>query len=195
MKGLAFAGILLLLISCHAIPQDQISSPTSTPSPTSTFLPYSKPTNTAQLSLTPSNIPKPTTTTVSGMTSGNSTKDWIGSYYRNTTLTEPFGFERVDDEISFDWGVSSPAPNIPKDNFSISWIKCLNFKPRLYTLTAETNENTRLAVIVNNIFVFESDFGESGEVSVDFYGPAGNHCIKLELTHETGPAFVEFTYK
>jgi hypothetical protein len=132
---------------------------------------------------------------MSGVTVGHPSLDWTGRYYPNTTLTQPFGHERIDDEIEFDWGESSPAPNIPEDNFSVFWIRCINFQSRMYTFTANTNENTRLVVFVNNIFVLESGFGESGEISIDFLGPAGNHCITLELTHEIGPAYVYFSFE
>ena len=195
MKRLFLVSLLFILANCNTTPLSQDIASTPTPSPTKTLLPTLTPSNTVMPSQTPTSTSQPTATTVSGVTAGYSSLDWTGRYYPNTTLTEPFGHERIDDEIEFDWGESSPAPNIPEDNFSVFWIRCINFRPRMYTFTANTNENTRLVVFVNNIFALESGFGESGEVSIDFLGPAGNHCITLELTHETGPAYVFFSFE
>jgi hypothetical protein len=46
-----------------------------------------------------------------------------GQYYNNSTFTEPPTFTRIDPQIDFDWGLSSPDPNIITnvDAFSVRW--------------------------------------------------------------------------
>ncbi len=42
-------------------------------------------------------------------------------YFANKTLAGVPAVTRVDREVSFDWGVMSPAPGIPVDDFSARW--------------------------------------------------------------------------
>ena len=44
----------------------------------------------------------------------------LGFYFANTILAgDPF--VRLDETINFDWGSDEPAPELPKDNFSVIW--------------------------------------------------------------------------
>jgi beta-glucosidase len=42
-------------------------------------------------------------------------------YFANMTLAGPPAVTRVDREVNFDWGMLSPAPDIPADDFSARW--------------------------------------------------------------------------
>jgi len=42
-------------------------------------------------------------------------------YFANKTLAGAPAVTRVDREVNFDWGMSSPAPGIPADDFSARW--------------------------------------------------------------------------
>jgi beta-glucosidase len=42
-------------------------------------------------------------------------------YFANKTLAGAPAVTRVDREVSFDWGMMSPAPGIPADDFSARW--------------------------------------------------------------------------
>ena len=42
-------------------------------------------------------------------------------YFANRNLEGPPVLKRVDKEVNFDWGMTSPAPVVPTDNFSARW--------------------------------------------------------------------------
>jgi beta-glucosidase len=42
-------------------------------------------------------------------------------FFANKNLEGPPALKRIDKEVNFDWGVSSPAPGIPVDDFSARW--------------------------------------------------------------------------
>jgi uncharacterized protein YraI len=67
----------------------------------------------------------PTPTRTSTPTSGGPppVNSWQGQYYDNASLQGTPVLTRTDLEINFDWGLSSPAPNIPADNFSVRWTR------------------------------------------------------------------------
>lgn len=123
--------------------------------------------------------------------SSNSDNPWQGKYYANTEFKEPPAFERDDDTLTFDWGNSNPAPNMPTDYFTIRWRKCANFEERYYTFTATTDYYFLIAY-VDDIKILEA---RNGTETLDYYMPGGNHCIKVEYSHTLYDAYVYFNYK
>jgi hypothetical protein len=51
---------------------------------------------------------------------------------------------RNDPAIDFNWGLGSPDPRVPVDNFSIRWTRRVNFDTGNYQFFARTADGVRL---------------------------------------------------
>jgi hypothetical protein len=71
---------------------------------------------------------------------------WRGEYFDNLWLGGAPVLTRSDRSIDFDWGYGSPDPRIPRNNFSVSWTRTVDFQPGLYRFTAKTDDGVRLWV-------------------------------------------------
>ncbi len=66
-------------------------------------------------------------------------------YFANRDLSGTPALIRVDSEIAFDWGVGSPAPEIPTDNFSARWTgKLVAPVSGTYALGATADDGVRV---------------------------------------------------
>ncbi|MGQ9516086.1 MAG: PA14 domain-containing protein [Anaerolineae bacterium] len=53
--------------------------------------------------------------------------DWRGEYYANPNLTGSPALVRDDPSIEFDWTTAPPAPFMPPVNFSVRWVRWVDF--------------------------------------------------------------------
>lgn len=51
---------------------------------------------------------------------------------------------RDDAEITFDWGEGAPISSMPADNFSVSWVRHIEFKPDYYRLNVRSDDGVRV---------------------------------------------------
>ena len=66
-------------------------------------------------------------------------------YFANRDLSGTPALTRVDPEVSFDWGVGSPAAEIPVDNFSARWTgKLVAPVSGIYALGATADDGVRV---------------------------------------------------
>lgn len=73
--------------------------------------------------------------------------NWNASYYNNFSLDGAPVAQRVDPQIHFTWGSSSPIPNVlPADNFSVRWNKELALPAGNYAFTTTVEGGVRLYV-------------------------------------------------
>jgi hypothetical protein len=72
--------------------------------------------------------------------------EWLGEYYGNRWLGGAPAFTRSDPAIDFDWGYGSPGGGLPRDNFSVSWRRTIDFEPGSYRFTTTTDDGVRLWV-------------------------------------------------
>ncbi|GIK56837.1 MAG: SH3 domain-containing protein [Chloroflexi bacterium] len=73
--------------------------------------------------------------------------NWDAAYYNNFSLDGSPAMTRIDPQIRFTWGSSSPQPNlVDANNFSVRWSKTLNFSPGTYTFKTTVEGGTRLWV-------------------------------------------------
>ena len=75
--------------------------------------------------------------------------DGLNSEYFNGKNFDTRVLQRTDAQVSFDWGVASPAPSVNADNFSVRWS---GFVEPLYsgTYTFFTNTDDGARLWVNN---------------------------------------------
>ncbi|MBK8987675.1 MAG: hypothetical protein IPM39_16620 [Chloroflexi bacterium] len=113
---------------------------------------------------------------------------WIGEYYANRDLTGPPAFIRQDGSIAFDWGANSPN-GLPADNFSIRWVREVEFANQAYEFQARADDGVR---------VFENN-----NALIDRWGPndgtetfrrevvlSGRRTIRVEYFEGAGNALV-----
>jgi len=68
-----------------------------------------------------------------------------GEYFANRNLEGEPVLVRVDKEILFDWGLGSPDPKVPPDNFSVRWTgKLIPPETRVYEIYARTDDGVRV---------------------------------------------------
>jgi beta-glucosidase len=68
---------------------------------------------------------------------------------------------RIDSVIDFSWGLNSPAPEVPKDQFSVRWTgKIISPETRVFSLVTRTDDGARL--YLDNQLLFE-DWTKHGE--------------------------------
>lgn len=67
-----------------------------------------------------------------------------GEYFANTKF-QGTPLVRIDKEVNFDWGLGSPDPSIPSNNFSVRWTgKLIPPETRVYEIYARTDDGVRL---------------------------------------------------
>jgi hypothetical protein len=111
---------------------------------------------------------------------------WKGEYFNNSDFLDPVAYTRNDPTPVFDWKESNPAPNIPIDNFSVRWTRCMDFEGRDYIFTVRADDHAR--GLLDDIQVLES--APNANVETPFAVPAGRHCIKIEYREDAGPASI-----
>ncbi|MBN1693831.1 glycoside hydrolase family 3 C-terminal domain-containing protein [candidate division WOR-3 bacterium] len=88
-------------------------------------------------------------------------KGMIGQYFNNMDLESLPVLTRLDSIINFRWGENSPAPEVPKDQFSVRWTgKIIPPETRVFSLGTRTDDGSRL--YLDNKLLFE-DWTDHGE--------------------------------
>jgi PKD repeat protein len=113
--------------------------------------------------------------------------DWRGEYYSNPDLAGAPVLVRNDVSISFDWGLGSPAPEVPADNFSVRWTRRLNFTPGAYRFYARADDGLRLFVD-NALLLNEWRDSSPTTYAAEVYLTGGDHDLRLEYYERGGGA-------
>lgn len=118
--------------------------------------------------------------------------DWKGEYFNDIYLQGPPLLVRNDVQVNFNWGLDSPDPKVPADNFSVRWTRRLNFEAGDYIFQARTSDGVR--IYLDNILVlnewrdtegyptYASRFNNLG---------AGPHTVTVEYYERGGIAYAE----
>lgn len=108
------------------------------------------------------------------------TDAWRGEYFGNIDLSGAPLLTRADSDIGFDWGLGSPAPNIPADYFSVRWTRKITFDKGSYVFCAMADDGVRLYV--------------DGARLIDEWHPSNglSYCATTELTKGAHEVKVEY---
>lgn len=116
---------------------------------------------------------------------------WQAEYFSNDNWQAPPVFTRVDPEPVFDWQEGSPSPDIPADNFTVRWTRCLDLEERYYIFMADGDDFVR--VLVDDVLVLYTPV--YANVPIPFAVTAGQHCIKVEYRDSIIVARVSFSFQ
>jgi len=107
--------------------------------------------------------------------------NWLGEYYPNPYLQEPWLFTRENAEIDFDWGGGSPDSRLSSNNFSVRWTKKLFFDSGDYKFFAETQADDWVKVSIDGWTVIE-EYRKDGGREEGFFSNLGGgfHTVEVE---------------
>jgi PKD repeat protein/uncharacterized protein YgiM (DUF1202 family) len=135
----------------------------------------------------PTATPTPTSTPVV-------ISDWRGEYYNNPGLGGNPVLVRNDVAINFDWGVGSPAPGVPADNFSARWSRSLSFPAGVYRFYARTDDGVRLW-IDGALVIDQWHDGAPTTYTADVNLADGSHNIRMEYYERGGGALAQLAWE
>lgn len=116
--------------------------------------------------------------------------NWRGAYYNNRTLSGTPVLVRDDRAVTFDWGVESPAPEVPPDNFSVRWSRTVTLEAGTYRFHALADDGVR--VWVDDLLVIDEWHLSTGETdyTADIHLARGSYNIRIEYYEAGGEARV-----
>jgi uncharacterized protein YraI len=121
---------------------------------------------------------------------------WTGEYYNNAYLSGDPVLTRQDGVIAFNWGVSSPAPEVKTDNFSIRWATDPYFEAGTYRFYILADD--QVALRVNFPYQPQIDTINNPSVgqilSADVTLKAGVHHVQVDYREVTGNAYIYVTW-
>ena len=121
-------------------------------------------------------------------------RNWRAEYYANPDLSGPPRISRVDATVNHDWGLGSPALDIPRDNFSARWTTITHFEKGSYLFILNVDDGAR--VWINGELIIDAwtigykedvkakiRLPESGdyEIQVAYFEHIKNAKIHLEI--------------
>ena len=115
------------------------------------------------------------------------------TYYANQTLTGTPVLTRCEDAIANQWGVGSPAPSVPAENFSARWTTNPTLAAGTYRFTARADDGVRVRVdgqLVVDGWVPQAPTTYVGEVALT----AGAHEIVVEYFEASGGAVAQVSW-
>ena len=125
-------------------------------------------------------------TITESQSSGSQTfSDWKGEYFNNINLSGTPVLVRNDKSVNFNWGSSSPFPNIVQDDlFSVRWSRSVVLNAGTYQFSTFSDDGVRL--YVNDQLVLDKWTTSPGRVDGTVTIPGGQTDIRLEFFEMRG---------
>jgi len=114
---------------------------------------------------------------------------WTGEYFANQDLSGAPALIRSDPSINFNWGLGSPASNLPADHFSVRWTGTFTFDPAYYEVAANADDGIRVTIDGNLVIDQWHDNGGFNTYTADM-PLSGTHTFVVEYYEDTGFALV-----
>ncbi len=115
---------------------------------------------------------------------------FLAQYFQGVNLSGPPLLQRLDSQIDFDWGQTSPDALIPAEFFSARWIKNETFEAGRYRFSTISDDGVRLYVD-GQLLIDEWNDHTTKFDSRDLDLSAGFHEIKMEYYEAGGGAIVK----
>jgi hypothetical protein len=124
---------------------------------------------------------------------GGAKEFFVGEYYKDQDLSELYTV-RQDLLINFAWGTGRPMDGMPRDHFSVRWLKCVEFAGGTYRFTADFDDGARVWVDDREV-IDEWNGGAHNGVTGDISLSAGWHAVIMEYYEDTGDAFARLSWE
>jgi hypothetical protein len=119
-------------------------------------------------------------------------KGWQGRYFDNGEFQGSPLLIRDDGEINFDWGEGAPATWMPDDDFSVQWVRTMNFTPGLYRFNARADDGIRLWIDDVDLRLNHWEPQDFVWQYQDWHWLEGSHTLRLEYFEQAGSARIQF---
>ena len=119
---------------------------------------------------------------------------WQASYWNNRNLSGWPTLQRVDTQLNFDWGLSSPAPTIYYDEFSARWERYIDVSPGSYEFTATADDGIRVWVD-NDLIIDQWTEHAVQSFRAKKYLGTGHHALRVEYFENRGAAVAKLTWQ
>jgi len=118
--------------------------------------------------------------------------DWRGEYFNDIYLQGQPLLVRNDPAIDFNWGLGSPDPNVPADNWSVRWTHQVEFENGTYIFSARTADGVR--IYLDGWLVLDEwhDTSQWTVYTGVFHNvAAGTHTVTVEYYARGGIAYAQ----
>jgi hypothetical protein len=120
----------------------------------------------------------------------NEFPQWKAEYFSDIHLAGAPLLVRNDPKIDFNWGLGSPAAQVPADNFSVRWTRHMFFEGGHYAFHARTSDGVRIYLDGLKVLDEWHDASDYVTYSGIFYELSrGTHTITVEYYERGGIAY------
>ena len=123
--------------------------------------------------------------------------DWKGEYFDDIKLNGSPLLIRNDPDVNFNWGLGSPASQVPDDNFSVRWTRRVEFEGGDTAFFAQSSDGVRVYVdgwlVLNEWHDVDSDLPTFTGVFKNL--GAGTHTVMVEYYERGGIALIYFWWE
>ena len=120
---------------------------------------------------------------------------FVGDYFNNMTLAGSPALTRCDaSPLNFNWGIGSPDPSIPADQFSARWTGQFTFSAGTYNFIAAADDGVRVWVDGDLIINQWKEQGETTYTAMKTL-TAGSHTVVMEYYENGGGAVARLRWE
>ncbi len=119
---------------------------------------------------------------------------WRGEYFASSNPYGQPALIRNDNAIDFNWGNGSPAPGLPADNFSVSWMRQVEFDTATYRFYLTVDDGARVWVD-GQIVLDEWVDGSVRELYADRALTRGMHTVHVDYYEHLGGAQIKLRWE
>ncbi|MBN2002303.1 MAG: hypothetical protein JXA21_03005 [Anaerolineae bacterium] len=129
------------------------------------------------------------------ITPQHSDPTWQASYWNNTALSGAPVLQRNEENLTYDWGNSSPQANVVNnDNFAARWTRYIDVTPGTYRFTLTSDDGVRFWI--DDVLLVDKWTEHPAETyTVDQYLGTGHHYLKIEYFEKTGLAILKVQWQ
>jgi|YNPNPStandDraft_1061719.scaffolds.fasta_scaffold06395_2 uncharacterized protein YraI len=118
--------------------------------------------------------------------------EWRAEYFNDIYLEGPPLLVRNEPAIDFNWGLGSPDPRVPTDNWSARWTRCLQLDAGHYDFFARTADGVRIYLdgwpVLNHWY---DSTGYDIYQGWSYQVQSGTHCLIVEYYARGGIAYAQ----
>jgi glucose/arabinose dehydrogenase len=118
---------------------------------------------------------------------------YLAEYFDNRTLSGTPVLTREDAAVDFDWGLGSPAPEVPADGFSVRWTKMVQLAGGYHEFRTTSDDGVRLYIDGELAINAWRDQGPTAHTAIRELDE-GTHTIVLEYYENGGGAVARLSH-